>query len=456
MKPTAWPLAGLLMLLSSLSVCLSGSVLAADFSFTLTSDVQGATATSQYPAVLNDIAATGGPGVFMIFPGDAWPPNNGGVDGCLRAKFGQNFVWYPVVGNHELDNADYMQWTRNQYYSLPYIVNPGPPNCTTTTYSFDYGNAHFVVLNEYYNGTSDVGTDGNIVPALYNWLAADLAATTKKWIFVTGHEPAYPQCDTDYPDQCRHIGDSLDQYPTNRNAFWALLDTYDVVAYFCGHTHTYYRYLKNGVWEVNNAYARGTGTYDTYIRVTVGEDTVTFDAHRSLGRGYFTKHDTWSVYRPSTPLPPIIAEVAPDPDIIKVGKEYTRQLTLLQGYPAPTWSVITGPSGVQVSGTGFVSGWTPAAGQVNQTFAITIRATNTQGNDNESWQVRVVSRADFDLDDDVDLEDFGFLQKCYSGSTIPYAPGCGPADIDGDGDVDQADYNLFKSCLTGPTRPPGC
>jgi hypothetical protein len=45
--------------------------------------------------------------------------------------------------------------------SLPSIVNAGPPGCEETTYSFDYGDAHFVVLNEYYNGTSDRGTDGD-------------------------------------------------------------------------------------------------------------------------------------------------------------------------------------------------------------------------------------------------------------------------------------------------------
>ena len=46
--------------------------------------------------------------------------------------------------------------------SLPNIVSAGPPGCEETTYSFDYGDAHFVVLNEYYNGISDRGTDGEV------------------------------------------------------------------------------------------------------------------------------------------------------------------------------------------------------------------------------------------------------------------------------------------------------
>ncbi len=73
------------------------------------------------------------------------------------------------------------------------------------------------------------------------------------------------------------------------------------------------------------------------------------------------------------------------------------------------------------------------------------------------WRFTVfIIPGDFDQDLDVDLEDFGFLQSCYSGSGQTYRSGCARADLDGDGDVDQSDFQRFKACLSGPNRPSGC
>ena len=86
------------------------------------------------------------------------------TDASLKAQFGIETVWYPVVGNHELDfesELDDFQWVLDAY-PLPNIVNEGPTGSVGTTYSWDYGNAHFVAINEYYDGTSDVGTDGEV------------------------------------------------------------------------------------------------------------------------------------------------------------------------------------------------------------------------------------------------------------------------------------------------------
>jgi hypothetical protein len=63
---------------------------------------------------------------------------------------------------------------------------------------------------------------------------------------------------------------------------------------------------------------------------------------------------------------------------------------------------------------------------------------------------------DFDLDGDVDQEDFGVLQRCFSGSASPYLTACHDADLDGDGDVDSKDLAQFQNCMSGPDRPPGC
>lgn len=58
---------------------------------------------------------------------------------------------------------------------------------------------------------------------------------------------------------------------------------------------------------------------------------------------------------------------------------------------------------------------------------------------------------DFDLDGDVDQEDFGYLQACLSGPGIAQTDSaCRNARLDDDEDVDQEDFAILRSCLSGP------
>ncbi len=156
------------------------------------------------------------------------------------------------------------------------------------------------------------------------------------------------------------------------------------------------------------------------------------------------------------PVAPVIAEVAPDPDSALPGAAYERQLALTQGTQPITWSVVQAPPGTRVSTIGRVTGWTPGLGDLAEPVTFTIQADNIAGSDTESWQVRVYSRADLDRDGDVDQEDFGPFQTCFSGDARPYDPGCQSADLDGDSDVDPADFGIFSSCLGGSDRTPPC
>ncbi len=66
---------------------------------------------------------------------------------------------------------------------------------------------------------------------------------------------------------------------------------------------------------------------------------------------------------------------------------------------------------------------------------------------------------DFDGDGDVDLDDFAFLQACFTGSGVaPTQPQCNDADFDVDEDVDAVDLNRFLNCFSGADLPgdPGC
>jgi hypothetical protein len=198
-----------------------------------------------------------GKGAFMISPGDIDPPS--AVREVISQVLGADYPWYPVVGNHELDDSSSMKYLRNYNKNgntLPNIVRTGPERSIETTYSFDWGDNHFVVLNQYYDGQSDMGTDGDLVPELLNWLENDLTNTKKKYIFVFGHEPIISIPDLDN-GRLRHEYDSLNKYPKSSFKFHQLLKKFNVTAYFCGHTHNFSIAKINGLWQIDVGHARG-------------------------------------------------------------------------------------------------------------------------------------------------------------------------------------------------------
>jgi len=287
---------GLLFLFAAAS-----AVLAADFHFTVTADPRSNhTGFNTTLGAINTFC--GGPGAFHVSVGDIDPiPENRAV---IDAKFGASAKWYPIIGNHEEGTGADMQWLRAEYdnangslvrapLSDPSMTNAdGPVGTQHVCYTWDYGNAHFIAMNQYWNGgpTEGTGTDiskddtaasGDVVAALRTWLAADLAANTKPFVFVFGHEPAFPAN--------RHVGDSLDQYPDNRDAFWQVLEDADVHAFFVGHTHYYSKHLgdKDGIGDVWQFDAGNAGNDPdpsdgmTFFDITVGSQSATIDVWRN-------------------------------------------------------------------------------------------------------------------------------------------------------------------------------
>lgn len=263
------------------------------YAFVVTADMRGYSGpgcdTPQYFRGACEAIAVLGSGAFMVSPGDIDPPTD--VKWTIEQYIGLDYLWYPVVGNHELPgcgNESYpgsnMDWLRS--YGYP-AAKPGPSGCPETTYSFDYQNTHFVVLNEYCDTTGDTVTDGDVPDHLYEWLVDDLSTTDKTHIFVFGHEPAYPQPDADN-GRVRHLGDSLDEHPAHRDRFWRLLRDRGVVAYICGHTHNYSAIEIDGVWQLDAGHARGrgdTGARSTFIWIDVDGDVVTFKTYRDDANG---------------------------------------------------------------------------------------------------------------------------------------------------------------------------
>lgn len=132
----------------------------------------------------------------------------------------------PVVGNHET-------YTPQRKYSMPEFFTTqfkvpanGPEGLNGQVYSFDYGNAHFSVLD------SQAGEEREFMPQMLDlqkvWLEQDLKATSKLWKIVLIHRPLYHN---------RPKGGDEDL----RDAFVPILDKYHVDVVFSGHDHVYAR-----------------------------------------------------------------------------------------------------------------------------------------------------------------------------------------------------------------------
>jgi hypothetical protein len=199
-----------------------------------------------------------GLGMFMVSPGDVEPPDASRE--LIDQVLGSDYLWYPAMGNHELEDTVHINYLRKLNAgetSLPNVVRKGPPGCEETTYAFEIGDCHVAVLNQYYDGKSDIGTDGDVVPELLEWLENDLNSTTKPFVFVAGHEPLVAMPDMDN-GRIRHQGNSLDQYPDNAAKFHNLMRNHHVIAYLTGHTHGASVAKINGVWQIDGGHARGT------------------------------------------------------------------------------------------------------------------------------------------------------------------------------------------------------
>lgn len=202
------------------------------FRFAWASDFQTGT---NIHALISDRIRAAAPD-FSIYGGDI--ASSGGFfvikeEFFLREELGllSQVPFFFTVGNHE-------GWTAGASRAF-YQPPEGAPG-DGGYYSFDYGDMHVLVMNsnwDFSQGSSQ-----------YNFAAADLASTPKKWKIVSVHHPAYWAGGTDY-------------LPFDTAALRALVsgvfEPAGVNMVLSGHFHYYQHNLVNGMHHTIIATAGG-------------------------------------------------------------------------------------------------------------------------------------------------------------------------------------------------------
>ncbi len=179
--------------------------------------------------------------------------------------------------------------TEEQFKDHPFYEN---------TYSFNYGDSHFIMLNNNWCTVSDpsgsplteFGFQGMFPDAVMQWLEEDLAYAQMKGIkhiFVFYSEPAFPNAGQVsagmYYDGTMSFGKNSNSFPTDsqtyrelRNTFWKLLCENSVCMAFSGHEHCYHRTLIDA--ELFSPF------YHSITQLVVGTAGAPFESMRNYTR----------------------------------------------------------------------------------------------------------------------------------------------------------------------------
>lgn len=157
---------------------------------------------------------------------------------------------YQVMGNHDASFGGYKYF--HKYF--------GPNYC-----SFDYENAHFIVLDNSFKGTFN--------KKQYNWLISDLIKNQGKVIFVFFHKPVFEPTEF-YPDYAMAERDTSEK-------LMEVFKKYRVRYVVTGHIHGYGRALREGVVYIGSGGAGGKlhlpyflGGFHHYVKITVKGDRI--------------------------------------------------------------------------------------------------------------------------------------------------------------------------------------
>lgn len=255
------------------------------FSFIYMSDSQADPETGDYSAwgqMLQLAAADESRPDFVMIGGDLINDGNDQAEWDAFFAAGgaalKKLALYPAAGNHD---------SAQLYESIFDLPDNGPAGKKNTFYSFDYGAAHFTVMDSNAMGAANQED--------IDWLQKDLFATDRKYKIVMFHHPAYPAV---------AIPKDLERAKTIQTNFVPIMEEAGVNLVLSGHQHVYSRTypLRNGKRDENGiVYLTSSsggkrynpGTFDymacssgkapVYSIISVGKNGITIETRDAAG-----------------------------------------------------------------------------------------------------------------------------------------------------------------------------
>ena len=251
---------------------------------------------------------------FVLHVGDVIYPEftYGETDLKCLSVYGEHMrqvPYYFAMGNHDIQQTSSggaCIHDENPFLDAFYL----PTNSVTGTehyYSFDSGNAHIVVLSS--DKRLHSYTAGS---AQYNWLAADLAGSSKPWKFILFHHCPYTSSAHRYDDNdyfanpsCTWAGNGIVDRSEIKDSVGVLASQHGAQLMFFGHEHNYEKFNPvGGVHSVLsgaggadlrglNASASDIDTASSQFwekhsiaKVTLNGDGLTLDALDNAGQAF--------------------------------------------------------------------------------------------------------------------------------------------------------------------------
>lgn len=170
--------------------------------------------------------------IFIIKPGDHTEEgtSENSWHNFLESTYplSSQIPYYLVLGNHERNSLLYYR-----AFALP----KGGGDYSKRWYSFDYGNAHFIILD------SNILESSSLYKKQMEWLENDLKDNQdKKFTFVIFHHPFWTTA-TEYGS----MEENLPQGHFNTKNWLPLFKKYNVDVVINGHIHAYERHFRDGI-----------------------------------------------------------------------------------------------------------------------------------------------------------------------------------------------------------------
>ena len=154
-----------------------------------------------------------------------WQAWLGGVEGII-----DRIPFAPVMGNHETYDLKWEVRLPEAYLRYFLVPENNSREFPRYYYSFDYGDAHFMVLNSQWDETESFRP--GLMEEQVNWLQRDARGSGKKWKIALIHKDVLQYRIHNRPERKEGISDL-------GKVFMPIFDELGVDVVFTAHLHTY-------------------------------------------------------------------------------------------------------------------------------------------------------------------------------------------------------------------------